>query len=94
MGGLIHAVVEDGTMNARGESLRLTPSELSSPFANTEWGTKYPPVLTVDQAAELLQVPKATIYDWSSRDLLRGCSRRVGKHLRFFRDRLLQRIFN
>ena len=51
-------------------------------------------MLSVDQAARLLQVPKATIYDWSSRGLLRGCGRRAGKHLRIFRDRLLTRVFN
>ena len=44
--------------------------------------------------ARLLQVPKATIYDWSSRGLLRGCGRKVGKHLRLFRDRLITKIFN
>lgn len=56
--------------------------------------SRFPPVLTTDQAAELLQVPKATLYDWSSRGLLKGCARKVGKHLRFFRDRLLLKIFN
>lgn len=81
-------------MSGRGNGLKLTATELSAPFVNTEWGTKYPPVLTVDQTADLLQVPRATIYDWSSRGLLRGCGRRVGKHLRIFRDRLLQQIFN
>jgi excisionase family DNA binding protein len=53
-----------------------------------------PPVLTVDEAAALLRVPKQTIYDWSARGLLKGCGRKVGKHLRLFRDRLLQRVFN
>jgi excisionase family DNA binding protein len=51
-------------------------------------------VLTVDQAADLMQVPKKTIYDWSSRGLLRGCGRKVGKHLRIFRDKFLLHIFN
>ncbi len=81
-------------MNDRGDGLRLTPTELSAPFVNSDWGTKYPPVLTVDKTADLLQVPRATIYDWSSRGMLRGCGRRVGKHLRIFRDRLLQKVFN
>ena len=81
-------------MSGHKESLKLTSTELSAPFVNTEWGTRFPPVLTVDQAAELLQVSKNTIYDWSSRDLLRGCGRRAGKHLRIFRDRLLQKVFN
>jgi hypothetical protein len=42
----------------------------------------------------MLRVPVATVYDWSSRKLLVTCARRVGKHLRFFRDRLLTHIFN
>lgn len=77
-----------------GTSLKLTPAELAAPFMNSSWGEKFPPVLTVDEAAELLRVPKSTIYDWSSRGMLRGCARRVGKHLRIFRDRLLQKVFN
>lgn len=74
--------------------LKLTPAELAAPFMDSPWGKKFPPVLTVDEAAELLRVPKNTIYDWSSRGMLRGCARRVGKHLRIFRGRLLQKIFN
>ena len=63
-------------------------------FADPHWAGRFPPLLSPDQAAELLQVPKGTIYDWSSRGLLDGCKARVGKHLRLARDRLLQRIFN
>ena len=73
---------------------RLSDAELAHAFADPTWSQRFPPVLTVDQAAELLTVPKATIYDWSSRGLLQNCARRVGKHLRFFRDRLLQQVFN
>jgi excisionase family DNA binding protein len=81
-------------MSRQDGDLNLTRAEIAAAFADPLWATKYPPVLTVDQAAGLLQVPKATVYDWSSRGLLRGCGRRVGKHLRFFRDRLMNRVFN
>lgn len=81
-------------MAAKDENLRLTPKEVADATADPVWATKFPPVLTVDQAADLLQVPKLTVYDWSSRGLLRGCGRKVGKHLRFFRDRLIVHIFN
>ena len=47
------------------------------------------PRVTVAQAADLLQVPAQTIYDWSSRGLLAGSRVRVGRHLRLVRDRLL-----
>jgi excisionase family DNA binding protein len=81
-------------MRRQDGEMRLTANEVSAVFADSPWAREFPPVLTVDQAATLLQVPKATVYDWSSRGLLRGCSRRVGKHLRFFRDRLLMKVFN
>jgi excisionase family DNA binding protein len=75
------------------ESLRLSPREIAAAFDGTN-GTSAPAVLTVDEAAALLRVPKATLYDWRSRGLLAGCCRKVGKHLRFFRDRLIQKVFN
>ena len=62
--------------------------------SDPNWAGAFPPLLSVDQAARLLQMPKATVYNWSSRGLLKGCSRKVGKHLRLFRDRLVMKIFN
>ncbi len=52
---------------------------------------KYPPLLTPRQAADLLQVPLLTVYDWSSRGVFDrgGAKRTVGRHLRLVRDRLL-----
>jgi hypothetical protein len=76
------------------DSCGLTPREIAGAFADPIWAEKYPPILDVDQAAELLRLPKSTIYDWSSRDLLKTCAARAGKHLRFFRDRLVAMIFN
>jgi hypothetical protein len=72
----------------------LTADEIAQAFSSSSIASAFPPVLTVDQTAALLQVPKATIYDWHSRGLLNGCCRKVGKHLRFFRNRLLLHIFN
>ena len=74
--------------------LNLTPKEITAAFGHPDAAAKFPPVLSIDQAAELLQVPKATLYDWSSRGLLSGCSRRAGKRRLFWRDRLLHKIFN
>jgi excisionase family DNA binding protein len=71
---------------------KLTIKELGQIFGDSPWAERFPPILNVDQAADLLQVPKQTIYDWSSRGLLDGCKARIGKHLRLFRDRLLQKI--
>jgi excisionase family DNA binding protein len=75
------------------EDLKLTAREIAT-ACDTNAGSAIPVVLTVDEAAALLRVSKETIYDWSSRGLLKGCCRKVGKHLRFFRDRLLQKVFN
>lgn len=83
-----------GTMPAPQCSLKLAKEEIGNAFASPGWAEKYPPVLTVGQAAELLSVPVKTIYDWSSRGLLTSSSRRVGKHLRIWRDRLIAHIFN
>lgn len=76
------------------QSLKLTDKEISSSFADPNWAERFPPVMTLDQAAEMLQMSKATLYDWRSRGLLGTCSRKVGKHVRFFRDRLLRLVFN
>src|SRR5262245_15072631 len=81
-------------MKRKDANLKLTAKEVAASFADPAWASRFPPVLTTDQAAEILQVPKATIYDWSSRGLLHSCGRRIGKHLRFIRDRLLAHVFN
>ena len=76
------------------ENLKLTAKEIAAAFSDTTWSMKYPPIMSIEQAAELLQISKDTIYDWRSRGLLKGCCRKVGKHLRFFRDRLIQKLMN
>jgi excisionase family DNA binding protein len=73
--------------------LKLTDAELAAAFADPHWAKAFPPILTVQQTADLLQVPRATVYDWSSRGRLKGCARKVGKHLRIYRDKLLRTIF-
>lgn len=68
--------------------MKLSPDEIQRA------GSHLPPVLTVDQAAQFLQVPKKTIYEWSSAGRLDLCSRRRGKRLLFLRDRFIEEIFN
>lgn len=74
--------------------LKLTGREIDSAFADPQWADRFPPVLSIEQAAALLQVPVATIYDWRSRGRLTVCCRKVGKYLRFFRPRLIAVVFN
>lgn len=75
-------------------SLKLTDNEINSTFADPFWAERFPPVLTLEQASSLLQVPTETMRDWRKPGLLCGCCRRIGKHLRFYRDRLLKQAFN
>lgn len=70
----------------------LTAAEAAM-FADPHWAALYPLVLSVDQAAALAQVPKQTVYGWSSQGLLAACKARAGKHVRLHRDRFVQSLF-
>lgn len=78
---------------SRKDGLRLTSVELKAMFADSHWADRFPPILSVEQAAELAHVPARTIYDWSFRGLLHGCSRRSGKRRRILRDRFVEFLF-
>ena len=56
-------------------------------------GGRFPPVLNIQQAAELLQVSVGTLYEWSSKGYLKGCCRHRGKRLFFWRDGLIREMF-
>jgi excisionase family DNA binding protein len=71
----------------------LTTAEIERAFA-CGIGAKYPPILTTAQAAEVLQIPLKTVYEWHHKGFLRGCVRKRGKHLRFWRDKLIQLFFS
>ena len=72
--------------------LDLSAAEIRASMEDLQ--TLYPPILNVKQAAELTQLPVQTLYQMSSQGRFSTCARKVGKHLRFFRDRLIQAIFN
>lgn len=73
---------------------KLTSREIAAAFSDPHWAERFPPILTIEQSAELLQFPLGTLRDWRSRGLLGSCSRRVGKRVRFWRDRLIHWFFN
>jgi hypothetical protein len=50
--------------------------------------------MTIEQVAELLNVKLGAVRDWRSRGLLRDCSRKVGKQVKFWRDRFIKDVFN
>jgi len=76
----------------RDHKIVIDQADLDRAFFENSDG-RFPPVLNVTQAAELLGVSVKTIYDWSSKGRLRRCSRRRGKRLYFWRDRLIREVF-
>jgi Helix-turn-helix domain len=78
----------------RPKSLALRATELASMFADEHWAREFPPVLSVEQAARLAHLTPDTIYDWSSRGLLRDFAHKKGKRLRILRDRFVEFLFS
>ena len=76
------------------QSLGLTDREIAAWFLDPLWAQRFPPILTLEEAADLLREPQGTVRDWRSRGLLKSCCRRVGRKVRFVRDRLIKRVFN
>lgn len=76
------------------EDLQLSDREIAACFNDPASATRFPPVLNIQQAGDLLGVPVGTLRDWRSRGLLANCARRVGREVKFFRDRLLKQVFN
>jgi excisionase family DNA binding protein len=72
----------------------LGDKDVAAMFTDPEYAAKFPPLLTPEQAAALVQVPKETLYQWSSQGRLDRCKAKVGKHLRIHRNKFLQLIFN
>ena len=75
--------------------LKLTHSEIAAAFATDDLRRAYPPILNVPEAVQLLRLrsPK-TLYIWIERGRLDGAFRRRGKSYLFWRDRLIDRVFN
>lgn len=80
-------------VNRKIECVKLTADELTTNFASGPWAEKFPPILTIAQAADMLQVPVGTLRFWRTTGRLNGCSRRYGRVLRFYRDRLIRWFF-
>jgi hypothetical protein len=76
------------------KSLNLSDREIAQCFSDPVIATKFGPVLTIEEAAELLREPVGTLRDWRSRGLLPGCARRIGREVRFLRNRLIKQVFN
>ena len=74
------------------KKVTLTKADLATAF-DGPWGDCFPPVLTVQQAADLLGIKKNTIYHKSSEGALDGTFAKVAGKLRFWRDKLVKKAF-
>ena len=63
-------------------------------FSNPVDAEQNPPIMTLEEAAAMLRMSPETLRDWRSRGLLADCSRKLGKQVKFLRDRLVKRLFN
>ena len=75
------------------KKLHLNQDEIARPFGG-ERSTQFPPILTVAQTAALLGRSRKTIYDWMTKGRLDGTYRKRGKHALFWRDRVIDTLFN
>lgn len=72
---------------------KLSATEISQAFAEGN-GASFPPILTAEQLAALLQISTKTLYEWIAKGRLDGAFRKRGKHILVWRDRALDIVFN
>lgn len=53
-----------------------------------------PPILTLAELSGLVRIPVKTLYEWIARGRLDGTFRRRGKPYLFWRDRIINLLFN
>lgn len=73
--------------------IKLTKKEINAAFGD-EAGGGFPAILTMEQVSAMLQVPMSTLKQWKTEGRFDGCYRRVGKRVRWFRDRVIEKYFN
>ncbi|OWK39833.1 helix-turn-helix domain-containing protein [Fimbriiglobus ruber] len=76
-----------------GRKPTLTPGDIARAFAG-ESPCDVPRILTTRQAAALCQVSVKTFYEWVAKGRLEGTFRRRGKHCLFWRDKVIDKLFN
>lgn len=72
---------------------QLTSDEIAQVFT-TDQASKYGPVISPAQLAEIVGLSPKTIAEWISKGRLDGAVRKRGKHNLIWRDRALELIFN
>lgn len=71
----------------------IQTEEIASAFVVAGWGDRFPPVLTIQQSAQLFQVSPRTFKHWLAQGYFKGATTRIGKHRRIWRDRAIQMAF-
>ena len=71
----------------------LSPDEIRQDFADEPWSSRFPPVLTLHQFADLFSVAVRTAKFWIASGDFEGATTRIGKHRRVWRDRAIQMAF-
>jgi hypothetical protein len=56
------------------KGLNLTAAEIAKVFSDPVLAAKYPPILTIEEAADLLREEIETLRSWRSRGRLSSCS--------------------
>lgn len=72
---------------------KLSQAEIRSAFSS-ESGRPVPPILSLSLVSQLTGVTCKTLYQWIAQGRLDGSFRKRGKRHLFWRDRLVEILFN
>lgn len=73
--------------------IKLQIAEIKEAFSGPD-GERFPPILSPQQVAAMVGLKVKTIYDWVTKKRLDGTFRKRGKHILFWRDRVIDKLFN
>jgi len=71
----------------------ISLADIERAFAK-ESGQQFRPILSAADVATLLNLSIKTIYEWVAKGHFDGAFRKRGKHLLFWRDKLIDVLFN
>jgi len=75
-------------------SIKFSNAEIAAILRERNEAERFPPIFTLGQVVELLQIPQETIGAWRSRERLNGCCCKVDDHLRLNRNHPIQIVFD
>ncbi|HSH96102.1 MAG TPA: helix-turn-helix domain-containing protein [Roseimicrobium sp.] len=74
--------------------IKLTKTEIAAAFSDESYKAQFPPILNLKQVARLAGKSRSTLYLWVDEGRLDGAFRKRGKSMLFWRDRVIERLFN